>query len=43
MTGARMIITLVHELQRRGGGKAVASMCAGGGMGTAVVLDVAAP
>jgi acetyl-CoA acetyltransferase family protein len=42
-TGARMIVTLVHELRRRGGGIAVASMCAGGGMGSAVVLDVAAP
>jgi acetyl-CoA C-acetyltransferase len=42
-TGARMIVTLVHELRRRGGGTAVAAMCAGGGMGSAVVLDVAAP
>jgi acetyl-CoA C-acetyltransferase len=42
-TGARMLTTLVHELRRRGGGIGVASMCAGGGMGTAVVIDVAAP
>lgn len=40
MTGTRMIITLTHELRRRGGGVAVASMCAGGGMAGAVVLDV---
>ena len=40
MTGARMIITLAHELRRRGGGTGVAAMCAGGGMSTAVVLDV---
>jgi acetyl-CoA acetyltransferase family protein len=40
MTGARMVISLVHELRRRGGGVAVAAMCAGGGMSTAVVLDV---
>ena len=33
MTGARMIISLTHELRRRGGGTAVAAMCAGGGMG----------
>ncbi|HEX7525810.1 MAG TPA: acetyl-CoA C-acyltransferase, partial [Gaiellaceae bacterium] len=39
-TGARMIVTLVHELRRRGGGIAVASMCAGGGMGSATVLEV---
>jgi acetyl-CoA C-acetyltransferase len=43
MTGARMIISLTHELRRRGGGTGVAAMCAGGGMSTAVVLDVPAP
>jgi acetyl-CoA C-acetyltransferase len=42
MTGARMALTLVHELRRRGGGTAVAAMCAGGGMATALVLDVPA-
>lgn len=40
-TGARMIVTLVHELRRRGGGVGVASMCAGGGMGSATVVEVA--
>ncbi len=39
-TGARMIVTLVNELQRRGGGIGVSSMCAGGGMGSATVLEV---
>ena len=43
MTGTRMVVTLVHELRRRGGGTGVAAMCAGGGMSTAVVLDVLAP
>ncbi|MGZ7011657.1 MAG: thiolase family protein [Acidimicrobiales bacterium] len=43
MTGARMVMTLTHELRRRGGGVAVAAMCAGGGMATALVLDVPAP
>ncbi|MER5756369.1 thiolase family protein [Streptomyces sp. NPDC002088] len=42
-TGGRMIVTLVHELRRRGGGVGVAAMCAGGGMGSAVVLEVPAP
>ena len=42
-SGARMVISLIHELRRRGGGTGVASMCAGGGMSTAVVLDVPAP
>jgi acetyl-CoA C-acetyltransferase len=39
-TGARMITTLTYELRRRGGGIAVASMCAGGGMGSATVIEV---
>jgi acetyl-CoA C-acetyltransferase len=40
MTGARMISTLLYELRRRGGGIGVAAMCAGGGMSTAVVIEV---
>jgi acetyl-CoA C-acetyltransferase len=40
MTGARMLVTLVHELKRRGGGIGVAAMCAGGGMSTATVIEV---
>ncbi|MGW5377912.1 thiolase family protein [Nocardia sp. NPDC003999] len=42
-TGARMIVTLVHELRRRGGGLGIAAMCAGGGMGAATVIEVPAP
>jgi acetyl-CoA C-acetyltransferase len=42
-TGARMLVTLVHELRRRGGGVGVAAMCAGGGMGSATVIEVYAP
>ncbi|HEX4226247.1 MAG TPA: thiolase family protein [Pseudonocardiaceae bacterium] len=41
-TGARMVTTLIHELRRRGGGIGVATMCAGGGQGGAIVLEVAA-
>ena len=43
MTGTRMVVSLAHELRRRGGGTGVAAMCAGGGMSTAVVLEVPAP
>jgi acetyl-CoA acetyltransferase family protein len=43
MTGARMVLTLIHELRRRGGGTAVAAMCAGGGMASALILEVPAP
>ncbi|OBB20393.1 acetyl-CoA acetyltransferase [Mycolicibacterium setense] len=39
-TGARMLVTMVHELRRRGGGIGVAAMCAGGGMGSATVIEV---
>ena len=40
-TGARMVTSAIHELQRRGGGIGVLSMCAGGGMGSAMVIEVA--
>lgn len=39
-SGARMVTTLVYELQRRGGGIGVAAMCAGVGQGGAVVIEV---
>jgi len=42
-TGARMLVTLVYELRRRGGGIGVAAMCVGGGMGSATVIEVPAP
>jgi acetyl-CoA acyltransferase len=42
-SGARMLVSLVHELRRRGGGIGVAAMCAGGGMGSATVIEVPAP
>ena len=38
-TGTRLIITLLRELQRRGGGVGVASACIGGGQGIAVVVE----
>jgi acetyl-CoA acetyltransferase family protein len=40
-TGARMLATMVYELRRCGGGIGVVSMCAGGGMGSAMVIEVA--
>ncbi|MUL75880.1 thiolase family protein [Mycolicibacterium sp. CBMA 226] len=39
-SGARMVTTLIYELQRSGGGIGVAAMCAGGGQGGAVVIEV---
>lgn len=37
-SGARIVVSLIHELQRRGGQYGLASLCIGGGMGTAAVL-----
>jgi acetyl-CoA C-acetyltransferase len=42
-SGTRICVTLLHELRRRGGGVGVATLCAGGGMGSALVLEVPAP
>jgi len=39
-SGARMVISLINELRRRGGGTGVAAMCAGGGQAGAVVIEV---
>ncbi|BBX17651.1 acetyl-CoA C-acyltransferase [Mycolicibacterium duvalii] len=39
-SGARMVTTLIYELARRGGGIGVAAMCAGGGQGGGVVVEV---
>jgi len=42
-SGTRILVTLIHELRRRGGGIGVGTLCAGGGMGSATVLEVSAP
>jgi acetyl-CoA C-acetyltransferase len=39
-TGFRLLLTLAHELKRRGGGKGIATLCGGGGQGTAVLIEV---
>jgi acetyl-CoA C-acetyltransferase len=40
-SGARILTTLVHALQARGGGRGAASLCIGGGMGTAMIVEAA--
>ncbi|MFR3483726.1 MAG: hypothetical protein ACLTXL_09720 [Clostridia bacterium] len=40
-TGARLVITMMYELARRGQKYGLATLCAGGGMGTAVVIEMA--
>ena len=42
MSGTRIVLTLAHELARRGGGLGAAGLCGGGGQGEAMVLRVAA-
>jgi acetyl-CoA acetyltransferase family protein len=39
-SGARMLTTLVNDLRRLGGGYGIATMCAGGGMSGAVLVEV---
>lgn len=38
-SGARIIVTLLHEMERRDVKKGVASLCIGGGEGTAVTIE----
>ncbi|MFC4077308.1 acetyl-CoA C-acetyltransferase [Salinithrix halophila] len=39
-SGARIILTLIHELRRRGGGLGVAGICSGAAQGDAVLIRV---
>jgi 3-oxoadipyl-CoA thiolase len=43
MTGARLIVTLLHELRRRGGRYGLATMCVGVGQGQAALFERPAP
>jgi acetyl-CoA C-acetyltransferase len=40
MSGARITLTLAHELRRRGGGIGAAALCGGGGQGDALIVRV---
>ncbi len=39
-TGARIIVTLINALRRRGGGIGAAALCGGGGQGDAIIVRV---
>ncbi|KAB2333161.1 acetyl-CoA C-acetyltransferase [Cytobacillus depressus] len=39
-SGARIILTLMYELKRRGGGIGIAAICSGGGQGDAIMIEV---
>ncbi|HCZ33096.1 MAG TPA: acetyl-CoA C-acyltransferase, partial [Holophagaceae bacterium] len=38
-TGARIVVTLVHQLRSRGGGLGVATLGIGGGLGLAMLIE----
>jgi acetyl-CoA C-acetyltransferase len=40
-TGARIVVSLINQLQQQGGGTGAAALCGGGGQGDAVILEVA--
>ena len=38
-SGCRIAVTLLYELKRRGGGKGLATLCVGGGMGVSTIFE----
>ena len=40
-TGARIVVTLLYEMQRRGVGSGLATLCVSGGMGMAMAFEAA--
>ena len=38
-SGCRILVTLLHEMQRQGAKKGIASLCIGGGMGVALTVE----
>ncbi len=39
-SGCRILVTLLHEMKKRGSKKGLATLCIGGGMGTAVCVEM---
>lgn len=39
-SGTRIILTMMYELKRRGGGIGIAAICSGGGQGDAIMIEV---
>jgi acetyl-CoA C-acetyltransferase len=38
-SGCRILVTLLHEMQRRNAKKGLASLCIGGGMGVSLTVE----
>jgi acetyl-CoA C-acetyltransferase len=39
-TGTRIVVTLVHEMRRRGARRGLATLCVSGGMGMAMAIEL---
>ena len=39
-SGARILVTLLHEMQKKGAKKGLATLCIGGGMGCATIVEM---
>ena len=39
-TGTRIVVTLLHELRRRGASRGIATLCVSGGLGMAMGIEV---
>jgi len=39
-SGARILVTLIHEMKKRGAKKGLATLCIGGGMGIATCVEL---
>lgn len=38
-TGSRMVVTMIHEMERRGLNLGISALCGGGGLGTAILIE----
>jgi len=39
-SGARILVTLLHEMKKRGAKKGIATLCIGGGQGSAITVEM---
>lgn len=39
-SGARILVTLLHEMKKRGAKKGIATLCIGGGQGSAITVEI---
>ena len=38
-SGCRILVTLLHEMQKRGSNRGLATLCIGGGMGCSTIVE----